>query len=124
MAQGELACVRVEVEELAVASPVDGDLQPPAGVLFREPPPQQVQEETFPEAAVVGGLEGIADRPDQGTSPRTRRAKICFDSEMSAATKTRPSAVIWRSASSTSASPSTCAASTSGRRASRSEEHT
>ena len=69
MAQGELACVRVEVEELAVASPVDGDLQLPAGVLFREPPPQQVQEETFPEAAVVGGLEGIADRPDQGSSP-------------------------------------------------------
>jgi hypothetical protein len=87
VAQGQLARVRIEVEELAVALPVDGDLQLPRGILLREAPSQQVEERALGE--VFSSALQIE---------RTRRArflalwaKISFASEMLAATNVRPS---------------------------------
>src|ERR1700677_1320672 len=64
--QGELAGIGIEIEELAVASPVDGDLQLAPSFLLGEPPAQQIEEEPLAQGAVLGGLQRLADGPHQG----------------------------------------------------------
>ena len=105
MIERELPRIRVEVEELAVATPVDRDLELLSSLVLGEAPPQQIEEEALSQVPVLGGLQGVADRRTSGARSRARRAKICFDSRMSAATNVRPSSVTSRSASSTSAKP-------------------
>ena len=52
--EGELAGIGVEVEQLAVAAPVDRDLELLAGFVLGEASAQQVEEESFAQVAVFG----------------------------------------------------------------------
>ncbi len=64
--QSELTSVRVEIEQLAVPPPVNGDLQLLACLIFREAPAQEVEEEPFTEVAVFGRSQCLVDGPHQG----------------------------------------------------------
>ena len=86
--------------------------------VLRETPPQEIEEETLSQVPVLGGIEGIADRAyERGPFPDTPSEDL-LRLQMLAAAQVRPSSVTCRSASSTSASPRTWAASTSGNRSS------
>jgi hypothetical protein len=65
MVQGELSGIRVEVEELAVPSPIDGDPQLLTGLVLGEASPQQVEEEGLTQIAVLGRFQCLTDGLNQ-----------------------------------------------------------
>ena len=68
MVECELPDVRIEVEELAVTAPVDGDPELLSSLVLGEAAPEEIEEEALTEIPVLGGLEGIADRTDERRS--------------------------------------------------------
>ena len=65
MVEDQLAGMGVEIEQLAVASPVDRDAHLLAGLVLGEAAAEKVQEEVLAQVAVLGRRQGVVDGADE-----------------------------------------------------------
>ena len=101
-----MAGVGVVFVELAVAAPVDRDVELVAGFFVGEAAAQDVEEEAFGEVAVDRRGERVVDRSHERCAFGGLAGEELLVVRMSATTNSRPSSVIWMSAWSTVAKPS------------------